>query len=109
MFKLADLFKSQCIRLAYKNKFALLPRYHSGKLLSLYFNQSILTRQSHNIIILPNYTNLQHLHKKLLNYKIGSIWNILPNNIKAITMTLKSFVNRLKVTLLANMSFTVLG
>jgi hypothetical protein len=52
ILKVHDLFKLQCIRLAYKNKFSMLPPYHSSKLpLVLFQNRNPQTRQCHDIAI----------------------------------------------------------
>jgi hypothetical protein len=98
ILKVHDLFKLQCIRLAYKNKFSMLPPYHSSKLpLVLFQNRNPQTRQCYDIAIHRHTTNLQ---KKLINYKIGSLWNNLPKQVKDTSITTKAFCKSIKISFL---------
>ena len=78
--KLNDLFKYNCCKLYYKKLHSLLPAYHANLLQT---NQEVqpnrLTRQSQYINIKAISANYE---KQSLNYKIGTIWNNLPEVIK---------------------------
>jgi hypothetical protein len=94
MLKLHDIYKVNCCKLYYRCKLNILPNYHTNKLPSIETVLTRSTRQSSNI-----YVNIIRLsiEKQLLNYKIGTQWNSLPNNIKEISnVSLTSFSRCLK-------------
>jgi hypothetical protein len=94
MLKLQDIFRINCCKLFYRTKLNTLPTYHSGKLPSLESIFPHFSRHSSNIYV---YFIRNTLQKQLINYKVGSQWNHLPENIKEISnISAKTFSKRLK-------------
>lgn len=94
ILKLKDIFQINCCKLYYRTKLNTLPAYHRSKLQSLESIHPHYSRQSPNIYINIIHSNYQ---KQLINYKVGTQWNSLPEYIKEITnISLVSFSKRLK-------------
>lgn len=79
ILNLNDSYKLQCCKLFYKQKHGNLHPYHSARLLINSQQHSTLTRQSLDVSITRWTKNVQ---KQMINYKIGTIWNSLPREIK---------------------------
>ena len=79
VLKLQDIFKLNCCKLNFRKTLKNLPVYHSQKLPSIESLLPHFSRQSYNIYIYIIRTNIE---KQLLNFKIGTCWNSLPDHIK---------------------------
>ena len=97
ILSLKDSFKLQCCKLMYKKKVGILHSYHCSQLPTSRVSQSVITRQSHDIII-GSHNYISKINS--LNFKIGTSWNELPNNFKEITTLSEfTFVKKVKKTL----------
>jgi hypothetical protein len=94
LLKLQDIFKLNCCKLYHRKVLKTLPEYHSQKLPSVESLFPHFSRQSHNIYLRIISTNIE---KQLLNYKIGTCWNSLPDHIKqSASASLISFSKKVK-------------
>jgi hypothetical protein len=94
ILKFHDIYKTNCCKLYYRCKINTLPNYHVSKLPSIETVLTHFTRQSSNIYI--NIIRL-NIEKQLCNYKIGTQWNSLPENLKELkNVSISSFSRNLK-------------
>ena len=94
-----DAYKLQCCKIYYKEKQGSLHNYHSSKLQTNMQHHSTMTRQSSDINI-SRWT--KNVHKQTINFKIGTIWNALPREIRNVTLISEhSFAKKLKKYLIS--------
>ena len=79
VLKFQDIFRLNCCKLNCRKILENLPVYHSQKLPSIESLLPHFSRQSCNVYIHIIRTNID---KQLLNFKVGTCWNSLPNHIK---------------------------
>ena len=79
ILKVLDSYKVQCCKIYNKKRMGILHSYHGSRLISRTSQQQMTTRQANDIIIEKH---MSQLNRHSLNYKIGSVWNYLPVEIK---------------------------
>ena len=97
LLKLSDLYYNNCCKIQFKNKSNKLPYYHSSKLTPVELTHDRPTRQARNL-----HTNriYSEMGKQTINFKISSVWNSLPNHLKVLNVTDKTFSFSVKKYLL---------
>ena len=94
VLKLQDIFRLSCCKLNCRKILENLPTYHSQKLPSIDSLFPHFSRQSCNIYIHIIRTNIE---KQLLNFKVGTCWNSLPDHIKQSAFpSIEAFSNKVK-------------